>query len=64
MKKHRRTQENRKKPINRKHMNPLKTYRKNTNKQVKKLNRRVQDLKMEIETIKKSKERHLWIWKT
>jgi hypothetical protein len=34
--------------------NPLKHYRKKTSKQVKELNKTIQDLKMEVETIKKS----------
>jgi hypothetical protein len=47
-----RTQVNRK-PLKRKSINPLKKYRK-TNKQGKELNRIMEALKMEIETIKKS----------
>ena len=36
--------------------NPLKHYRKKTSKQVKELNKTIQDLKMEVETIKKSQK--------
>ena len=41
-------------PLKRKHIKSLKEIQRNTIKQVKKLNKTVQDLKMEIETIKKS----------
>jgi uncharacterized protein YoxC len=43
----------REKSLKREHKIPLKNYRK-TNKQMKELNKTIQDLKMEIETIKKS----------
>ena len=42
----------------------LKELQKNTTKQVKELNKTIQDLKMEIETIKKSQRRPLWKQKT
>ena len=42
----------------------LKELQENTNKQAKELNKTIQDLKMEIETIKKSKGRQPWSQKT
>ena len=44
--------------------NSLKEIQENTGKQVKELNKVIQDLKMEIETIKKHKLRQTWKWKT
>ena len=44
----------REKVLKRKHKNPLKKLQENTTKQVKELNKTIQDLKMEVETIKKS----------
>ena len=38
----------------------LKELQKNTTKQVKELNKTIQDLKMEVETIKNHKGRQLW----
>ena len=40
--------------LKRKQINPLKKYKENTIKQMKDLNKMAQDLKIEIETIKKS----------
>ena len=50
LKKYRRTQ----KLLKRKHKNPLKNLQENIIKQVKEMNKIIQDLKMETETIKKS----------
>ena len=38
----------------------LKEFEENTNKQVKELNKTIQDLKMEVETIKNHKGKQLW----
>jgi hypothetical protein len=43
--------------------NSLKEIQENTIKQVKELNKNVQDLKLEIETIKKYKGTQSWKWK-
>ena len=42
------------KPLKRKHKKYLKELQEKPNKQVKELNKAIQDLKMEVETIKKS----------
>ena len=42
------------KTLKRKHKKSLKELQENTNKQVKELSKRMQDLKIEVETIKKS----------
>jgi len=44
--------------------NSLKEIQENTIKQVKELSKAVQDLKMEVETIKKHKWRQTWKWKS
>ena len=46
---------NSQKPLKKKHKNPLESYKKSTTKQVMELNKTIQNLKREVETIKKTK---------
>ena len=43
--------------------NSLKEIQENTNKQVKELNKVIQYLKVEVETIKKTQWKQTWKWK-
>jgi hypothetical protein len=54
LKKYRKTLLNRSSYLRKKHKNLLKELQENTTKQVKELNKTIQDLKTEVETIKKS----------
>ena len=47
-----------------KQINPLEKYRKKTIKQVKELNKAVQDLKVEVELIKKTQMGQTCKWKS
>ena len=45
-------------------INSLKEIQENTGKQVKELNEVIQDLKVEVKTIKKTQMEQTWKWKT
>ena len=57
IKRYRRTQENRKQPLKQKHTNPFKKIPENIHKQVKELEKTIQNLKVKIKPLKRSENK-------